>query len=170
MESSQIEAVISSRMADYLAAWRGLDVDRIAGFYIDSPQFRVYADGEVMDREALVSLVADLCDSLQSIDGKWEPLEITPLGDGIALAGSRFTRVLTDNEGNVMRDWGTGTWVWTLQDGEWLLIHRMPGTCPRENQIGEALPNRQLLLARSTVRWHTACAASYLARSRTANR
>ena len=49
-------------MDDYLAAMKSLDVDRISDFYLKDPDFRVYSDGQVMDRDGLVGAVAGLGD------------------------------------------------------------------------------------------------------------
>lgn len=62
MDRSQLHEVISGRMDDYLAAMKSLDVDRVSDFYLKDPDFRVYSDGQVMDRDGLVGAVAGLGD------------------------------------------------------------------------------------------------------------
>lgn len=123
IDRSQLHEVISARMHEYLEAMRSLDVERVADFYVKDPDFRVYSDGEALDRDGLVDLVAGLGEALRSFDGRWETIEVTPIGDGAALGAARFTRVLVDAAGNETRDWGTVTWVWIMDGDAWRLIH-----------------------------------------------
>lgn len=122
-QQSSIEKIVKQKMADYLTAMNNLDSDLISSFYIDRPEFRVFTDGQSLNRDELIALVKDLKSTLQRFEGEWNYIDVTPLGESVALAAARFTRKLTDIDGNTVRDWGTVTWVWTHDGSEWRLIH-----------------------------------------------
>jgi len=131
--------MIINIMNEYTEAMRSLDAGRIASFYAEDPDFRMYLDGNAVNREELVALVTALCSSVKELDATWGPIEVTPLGEDAALAAGRFQRTLVDESGESTDDWGSATWVWIRRDGNWRAIHahgvHYPGKLPEGGAV-----------------------------------
>ena len=114
---------IVEKMNDYADAWRALDPIRLADFYADDPEFRMYNDGQVLGRAELIAAVTEICASTRTFEATWEGLEVTLLGENAALAASHFTRVIVAEKDEPMTQWGSVTWVWVRRGDDWKIIH-----------------------------------------------
>jgi ketosteroid isomerase-like protein len=137
-ERAELTQVIVDRMNAYRLAIQSLDPTNVAEIYSESPDFRVYSDGQAFDRDGLLEAVGAMGESLDRAEAEWGEIEVTPLGRTAALAAAPFTRSLTDTDGNTVTDWGTVTWVWTLEGDTWRLIHGQAVHYPDEDS-GESL-------------------------------
>lgn len=122
-ERSALTDTIAERMQEYADALGSLDPQQMEPFYVDDPDFRVYSDGQILTRDELLGAIGSMSTSLQSVEGIWDSIEVTPLGRDAALAAARFRRIMIDTAGVVINEWGTVTWVWVYHDEEWRLIH-----------------------------------------------
>ena len=118
---------------EYLTAVGSMDAELVEPFYANDPDFRVYFDGQSATRDELLSLIDGLGSALDSFEGKWGDIEVTPLNIEVALAAARFTRTLVDKTGVSVNDWGTVTWVWIFRDELWQLIHGHAVHYPEES-------------------------------------
>lgn len=122
-ERAALRDTIVQRMNSYASAINTLDPERVAPLYAENPDFRLYSDGQAFDRAGLLAFIDQSRRVLRSFEATWDTIEVTPLGRDAALAAARFHRALTDTSGVARRDWGTVTWVWVRDGGQWRLIH-----------------------------------------------
>jgi uncharacterized protein (TIGR02246 family) len=111
-----------------LTAWREAvgtrNVERVAGFYADDPEFRWIEDGMVRytSRQQLLEAYRGQMPSLRAMEFTLDNPQVTPLAPGVALVTTVFTQKITDTLGTVTGFAGVLTMTVIHADSGWRFL------------------------------------------------
>lgn len=98
--------------------------DSVSTFYSDSPDFRVYENGELQYPSAeAVRTALEAFPAGTRLETEFLETEIRPLSRHIALVGTRYETTMLDPSGSLFSWSGALTMVWIKESESWRIIN-----------------------------------------------
>ncbi len=110
-------------MRSFETAERALDAEALISHFAESPDFRVYNDGQRLSYQAMVANIRAGFPKLREIRGGFGDIQVIVLAPDAALATAGFREAITDAEGVTTRVRGAASWLWRRVGGRWKIVY-----------------------------------------------
>ena len=123
-ESDKKEIInsLTFRMNKYTEALNQLNSSKILRNYSTEGDFILFSDGKFNTYADMVTIAQALM-TFKSISVTWDTIVIVPLTSHSALATAPFHRIISDQSGKEIKDWGTANWAWIKRNGIWFMVY-----------------------------------------------
>lgn len=130
--SPVIADTITALFAGIAEATSALDVDRLLGYYAETPSLTYVARGQVLrSRPAFREVLEAQLGGLAGAHVRWLDTYIDVLSDGAAVATATYELTATFPDGGTVRRTGTYMCIYVRRDGRWSVeysSHTFPPT------------------------------------------
>ena len=118
-------AAVASEVEAALWAFHAADTARDAEGVIGLlwPEFTMLADGSRATYDDVVTASRDFMAGLAVFYTEWDDVEVTPLGENVAITSFQFSDSIVTKTGEITRARGPTTFVWQRRDGVWRVLY-----------------------------------------------
>jgi len=117
----RVEREVTEALRGFEAAQEQRDATRAVAYL--APEFRMFLDGERVERDAIVRQIAETFASLERLETSFDDVEVLPLGPRAALSSFAFRDEIELAGGETVRQRGATTLLWRRDGSRWRIVY-----------------------------------------------